>query len=788
MLGRISRERIIVALALCVIVPSSIFSLFVSVPATANDVAETDYIIQVPQSEESELMSTLTDLGVTPDYVYGEALDGVAVSLTPTELSAVSSSVSGESISPDQPVTLTGLQVPAPWNLAMIDAAKRPADSAFVYPDSSGSGVNVYVIDTGIVPNNPQLDGRVLPGVSFVDGDSSTSDCYGHGTHVAGTIASTSYGVAKLANVVPVRVFNCVGGGATETKVIKAIDWAIANQPAGTPAVINMSLGLECSWYCSNLPLLTAVSRAVAANFVVVVSAGNSGLDACTFAPAAAPAALTVGAVNKSDLEATWSNFGPCVDLYAPGVDVVSLNYRYASATAAMSGTSMAAPHVAGAAALYIAANPGMSAAEVTQALKDSAKAAPIVSASGHSGGPNAQLSLSPLLSSTSVNVAPAAPTAVRATVSGMSDVDLTWQAASSYAPVRDYLVSYRRAGDVTWTQASLPMSPSTQRRVSGLERATTYEFRVQAQTDIAGPFSASVSGTTLTGIPDKPTQVTTNTIQATSMALKWTSPSSNGSSISDYELQYRRGGTSTWDTLSHSPTSAPTITVPGLKPAQSYEFRVRAASPIGLGGWSNTVTGTTLSGLPGAPEGLKTSTIAATSATVVWAAPALNGAPIRDYIVEYKRNRDSIWTTWDDGLTTIPSATITGLTPGTTINVRVSAQTEFGTGLSSPVASVTTKTGVPLKVSSISATPARASLSLSWSPAIAMGAPVRDYLIDYRASTISSWTRLRDEVSPIPHTYVNGLRPNTTYFVRVIAVSAFGESTAMIQSIRTLP
>jgi hypothetical protein len=785
------RTRIVgafVALGLSFSVLSSSLLPFGSDEADASESRETDYIIQVPEDERAELMTTLTDLGVNPDYVYDEALTGVAVALTPSELSAVSSSVLAETISPDLPVTLTGLQVPAPWNLAMIDLVKRPPDQAYAYPDSSGSGVSVYVIDTGIVSNNPQLDGRVLPGVSFVDGDASTSDCYGHGTHVAGTIASTSYGVAKLANVVPVRVFNCAGGGATETKVIKAIDWAIANKPEGTAAVINMSLGLECSWYCSSLPMLTAVQRAVAANFVVVVSAGNSGLNACTFAPAAAPSALTVGAVNKSDLESTWSNFGPCVDLYAPGVDVVSLNYRNASGSATMSGTSMAAPHVAGAAALYIAANPGMPASEITQALKESAGSVPIVSASGHAGSPNAQLTLTPLLSSSSVGVAPGAPIGLIGKAYGVADVDLSWVAATSYAPVRDYLVSYRRTGEATWTTFSSPASPDTTRRVSGLERDTNYEFRVQAKTDMDGPYSSGLSVKTLSGIPEKPSQVTAGTIQATSLALSWSSPLANGSSISDFELQYRASATMTWETSAHAPSSSPSLSVSRLTPAKSYDFRVRAVSPFGAGPWSSTTTVSTLSGIPRAPDGLKATTVLPTSATIVWAAPKLNGAPLRDYTIEYKRNVDSVWIPWDDGVSTFSSTTITGLKPGTTLNVRVSAKTDFGTSSSSAVTSFTTKTGVPLKVSSLSASPARASLSLNWSPAIATGAPVRDYVIEYRASTVSTWTRLRDAVTPIPHAYLNGLLPNTTYFVRVVAVSAFGESTPQVQSVRTLP
>ena len=488
--------------------------------AIAVETSETDYIIQVPEGQQTALLDTLSHLGVSPDSVYDNAVNGVAVSLTPSELSVVTSKVSGDIVVPDLPVELMTAQAPAPWNLAMIDSAVRPADAAYVYPDSAGAGVRVYVIDTGISPNSSQLAGRVLPGVSFVDGDPSTADCHGHGTHVAGTIASTTYGVAKAASVVPVRVFNCKGQGGTVKKILDAIDWAIGNKPVGTVGVINMSLGVQCGSYCSTYPLVTAVQKAVDANFVVAVSAGNSGTDACTFAPAAASGALTVGALDQFGQESDWSNFGSCVDLYAPGVDVVSLNYADPSGTTAMSGTSMASPHVAGAAALYIAANPGASATSIVQAMKTGASTSGFTHVPTHLGSPNAQLNISDINANATVGVPPSAPTGLTATAASLTEIDLSWQTASSFMALSNYIVSYRATGSATWVPVSSPPSLATSKRVGGLMRDTSYEFRVTAKTDVEGPASTSVVARTMSGLPAQPATPTASAVQPTALSL----------------------------------------------------------------------------------------------------------------------------------------------------------------------------------------------------------------------------------------------------------------------------
>lgn len=257
-------------------------------------------------------------------------------------------------------------QSPVPsWGLDRIDAVDVPLDNRYSY-FSAGSGVRVYVIDTGIRADHVDLAGRVASGWNAIADDQGTNDCNGHGTHVAGTVAGTSYGVAKSATVIPVRVLDCTGSGFTSS-VIAGVNWVIANHPGG-PAVINMSLGGP-----ANSTLDSAVADAAAAGITVVAAAGNSNTDACSTSPARAPQALTIGATTSTDARASYSNYGSCVDLFAPGSSITSAWSTSSTATRTISGTSMAAPHVAGMAARLLQMNPGSSPSAVASLLTGSA-------------------------------------------------------------------------------------------------------------------------------------------------------------------------------------------------------------------------------------------------------------------------------------------------------------------------------------------------------------------------------------------------------------------------------
>jgi len=245
--------------------------------------------------------------------------------------------------------------------LVWVDQRDLPLDSAFIY-DNTAANVHVYVIDTGIRADHTEFTGRILSGVTYIYDGRGTADCNGHGTHVTGTIAGTTYGVAKAAWIHPVRVLNCQGDG-TYAQVIGGVNWVANNKQA--PAVANMSLGGGPS-----VSLDEAVNNLIATGVTVVVAAGNDyGVNACTISPARVPAAITVGATNNLDQKANFSNIGSCLDLFAPGVAIDSAWYTSDTAIYKIDGTSMAAPHAAGAAALYLQTQPSATPAEVSDFL-----------------------------------------------------------------------------------------------------------------------------------------------------------------------------------------------------------------------------------------------------------------------------------------------------------------------------------------------------------------------------------------------------------------------------------
>ncbi|MEZ5643985.1 MAG: S8 family serine peptidase [Burkholderiaceae bacterium] len=263
-------------------------------------------------------------------------------------------------IEQDVTVHQNQVQANATWGLDRIDQADRPLDSTYTY-NQTGAGVRAYVLDSGILASHSAFGGRVLPGFSAIADGRGTSDCNGHGTHVAGTLGSSTWGVAKGVQLVPVRVLDCSASG-TLSGIVSGIDW-VASQ-SYRPAVANMSLGGGAS-----ATLDSAVAGLVASGTTTVVSAGNDGYDACNNSPAREPSAITIGASTSSDARASFSNYGRCVDLFAPGRSVVSAWYTGNTASATLSGTSMASPHVAGVAALMLEAHPQSSPAAVTEHL-----------------------------------------------------------------------------------------------------------------------------------------------------------------------------------------------------------------------------------------------------------------------------------------------------------------------------------------------------------------------------------------------------------------------------------
>jgi len=299
-------------------------------------------------------------------HVYKSALKGFAVqNISEATAAAIASDPRVVRVEADQVMTAIGSpQTPATWGLDRVDQSDLPLNNTYAY-NNDGSNVTVYIIDTGINFTHVDFGGRASKGIDEVTSGGSAADCNGHGTHVSGTVGGSTYGIAKNVKLVAVRVLNCQGSGTT-SGVIAGIDWVTANRVL--PAAANMSLG---GGFSSALNL--AVANSVKAKVTFAVAAGNSTADACNSSPSSEPTAITVGATDNTDTFASFSNFGSCVDINAPGVNITSDWYSSNTATNTISGTSMASPHVAGAAALYLSANPDAFPADVSTALTSKA-------------------------------------------------------------------------------------------------------------------------------------------------------------------------------------------------------------------------------------------------------------------------------------------------------------------------------------------------------------------------------------------------------------------------------
>ncbi|MFD5950976.1 S8 family peptidase [Streptomyces collinus] len=324
------------------------------------------------------------EYGGSVDKTFGKALNGYSATLSATEARRLAADPAVASVEQNQRVGLSATQTNAPWGLDRIDQASLPLSGTYTYPDSAGSGVTVYVIDTGVRITHQQISGRAGHGYDAVDGDSNASDGNGHGTHVATTIAGSTYGVAKKAKIVGVRVLNNSGSGTT-AGVIAGIDWVTKNHSG--PSVANMSLGGGAS-----ATLDTAVRNSIASGVTYAVAAGNSSTTASSSSPARVAEAITVGATTSTDAKASYSNYGSALDIFAPGSSITAGWHTGDTATNTISGTSMATPHVAGAAAVYLAGHTSSTPAQVATALVNGAVTGKVTSAG--SGSPNRLLQL----------------------------------------------------------------------------------------------------------------------------------------------------------------------------------------------------------------------------------------------------------------------------------------------------------------------------------------------------------------------------------------------------------
>ncbi|WBC09617.1 S8 family peptidase [Micromonospora sp. CA-248089] len=308
--------------------------------------------------------------------VWSAALTGYSAKMTPAQARRLAADPAVAYVEQDRVMTTQGTQTGATWGLDRIDQRNLPLNSTFTYPNTA-SNVRAYIIDTGIRTTHSDFGGRATWGTNTVD--SNNTDCNGHGTHVAGTVGGTKYGVAKGVRLVAVKVLNCSGSGTT-AGVISGVNWVTSN--AVKPAVANMSLGGGASSTLDN-----AVANSINSGITYALAAGNSSANACNSSPARVGAAITVGATTSTDARASYSNYGSCVDIFAPGSSITSAWRTSDTSTNTISGTSMASPHVAGAAALVLSANTSYTPAQVASYLTSNATTGKVTSPG--SGSPN---------------------------------------------------------------------------------------------------------------------------------------------------------------------------------------------------------------------------------------------------------------------------------------------------------------------------------------------------------------------------------------------------------------
>ncbi|MFF0287977.1 S8 family peptidase [Streptomyces sp. NPDC005262] len=323
------------------------------------------YIVMLDQKADKAKLAK--EYGGKLKRAYNSAINGFSANgLSQTEAKQLAADPAVSKVVQNKKFHIDATQDnPPSWGLDRIDQTETAGDHAYTYPDSAGEGVTAYVIDTGVRVTHKEFEDRASSGFDAVDNDDSADDGNGHGTHVAGTIAGATFGVAKKAKIVAVRVLDDSGSGTTE-QVVAGIDWVTAHHEG--PSVANMSLGGG-----ADPALDAAVQKAIASGVTFAVAAGNESADAGEGSPARVPEAITVASSTLDDEQSSFSNYGPVVDIYAPGSDITSSWNDSDDATNTISGTSMATPHVVGAAAVYLAGHPDATPTDVATALTDGA-------------------------------------------------------------------------------------------------------------------------------------------------------------------------------------------------------------------------------------------------------------------------------------------------------------------------------------------------------------------------------------------------------------------------------
>ncbi len=550
-----------------------------NVPADLQDSYIVVFKDEVTESEidgESEKMCG--SVSASKERTFKHAIKGFTGRLTPAAIEEFRRNPKVKYIEQNQVIKLVATQTAATWGIDRVDQANLPLSTTYTY-NSTGSTVTAYIFDTGVRSDHVEFGGRVTSGFSAIATEPTPEDGNGHGTHVAGTVGGTTYGIAKLINIVPVKVLSATGSG-TNAGVIAGLDWAVAHHVSG-PAVGNMSLGGGIS-----TALDDAVRRCVTDGIVMAVAAGNSNLDASTASPARVQQAITVGSTTNTDAKSSFSNHGSLVDIHAPGSLITSSWYTSSTALNTISGTSMATPHVAGAAALYLEYAPGSTPAQVETALKQFSAVGRITGLPAGTVNNLLQINFGTVPSLPAPSV-PSLSSPANAATNVSTAPTLSWTAATA---ATTYNLQVSTSNTFTTNLVDLTGLTTTSRAISGLANSTIYYWRVSS-TNSTGTSAWSTVRSFTTAAPlaipvaptlSSPANAATNVSRTPTMS--WNAVTG----AATYEIQISTVNTFATVTFGRTGLTARSIRVtPQLASLTGYFWRVRAVNAAGTGPWS---------------------------------------------------------------------------------------------------------------------------------------------------------------------------------------------------------